>query len=247
LVRLIELIVRAIFKILKFFGLWVPVCYIIFGFVLSAKYGFSPFESDFFSRLFWGGFIGSVICSIIITFRSIFITPFKSKRELNKTKEELKKFIESENLREREFHIKRQESLAEKEKSLARKEWELNQKMKKISKKRTRAEKRFLRAPQEQEIDFGYLDKKTVPAPEVEAPLTISMKKTKNKAPFVGSDKMATYRKPLMPQEIAEQEGKPAIYNSAIDPNLLIHEYKDRFVVYREEGSRVKLEKVEYK
>ena len=241
MVRIIELIIRAIIKIIKFFGLWVPILYIIFGIILAVYFNFSPLAFDTLSILYIIGFVGSLVCCLIITFRSIFINPFKAKIELNRTKKELKKFIESENLREREFHIKRQESLTQKEQNLAKKEWELEQKLKRLSKKRSRSERKLFPKLREDELDFSYIDKKT----EQE----IKPRKTKINTDYIGSERVPEYRRPsiIEDERMNEREEKPAIYSSALDPNLLIHEFKDRFVVYREEGSRLKLEKVEYK
>ena len=242
--RLIELVIRAIIKIIRFFGLWVPIGYIIFGIFLTINYDFNPLNLDsILSKLYFTGLIGSFICSIIITFRSIFIKPFKTRIEMNKTKQELKKFIETENLREKEFHLKRQESIAAKEENLAKKEWELNQKIERLSKKRSRSERKLMKKSKDKEIDFDYIDTKA------EQNLTYNIpSKRKMKDNFVGSDKLAEYRSPApLEQETYHSEERPLIYNSAVDPNLLIHEFKNRFVVYREEGTRMILEKVEYK
>ncbi|MGI6213854.1 MAG: hypothetical protein ACOYIQ_04830 [Christensenellales bacterium] len=223
MVRLIELIIKGITKLLVFFGLWVPLCYIGLGIFLTVKYDFALLSLDFWSTLYLAGLAASLICALIITLRNIFVKPFHEKREKKKQLKQFKEIIREENLKEREFHLKRHREVTEKEEELARRERELTLLHKKLAQKKEKQEKRFRRQT-ENEIDFSYLDAKTAGAPAYPSPM-----------PYPDTGEGARYFE------------QPAIYKSAIDPSLLIHEYNDRFVVYREEGGRIKLQKVEYK
>jgi hypothetical protein len=49
------------------------------------------------------------------------------------------------------------------------------------------------------------------------------------------------------PKKKSEKEEKPSIYYSAIEPDTLIHEYSDRFEIYKIEDNKARLETVEYK
>ena len=49
------------------------------------------------------------------------------------------------------------------------------------------------------------------------------------------------------PKESTVQKEEPKIYMSAVEPNTLIHEYSNRFEVYRLEAGEKELVSVEYK
>lgn len=70
-----------------------------------------------------------------------------------------------------------------------------------------------------------------VPIKEKEEPT----KKLKTKHPIVATS-LEEIEKP-----------RPSIYYSTLEMNTLIHEYKDRFEIYRLEDNKAKLERVEYK
>lgn len=230
MVRLIELIIRGIAKFIKFFGIWVPLAYIALGIFLSVKYDFAILSLDLWSLLYIIGFIASVICVVIITVRNIIYKTFHKKIEEKKRDKHFKEIIRTENLKEREYHLKRHQEIAEKEEALTRREEELIYKQKKITNKQSKAQRRLERR-NAGEVDFSYLDSKTVPP--YNAPIS----------PYYATE----YQSKESMQADSRFYEQPAIYKSAIDTSLLIHEFSDRFVVYREQGERIKLEKVEYK
>jgi len=229
-VRIIELIIRGIAKVLKFFGLWVPLAYIALGIFLVVKYNFAILSLDLWSTLYLAGLIASLVCAVIITLRNIFVRPFHEKIEKKRQVKQFKEIIRAENLKEREFHLRRHQEITEKEEALAQKEREIALMHKKLSGKQAKAERRLAKKA-EGGVDFSYLDSKTAPAYNTPA------------SPYYSSQ----YRLPEQVEADSRFYEQPAIYKSAIDPTLLIHEFSDKFVVYREEGGQVKLEKVEYK
>lgn len=231
MVRLVELIIRGIIKFLKFFGLWIPLCYLGFGIFLSARYKFAILSLDLWSTLYLAGLVASLVCAVIITLRNIFVRPFRDKIEQKKQLKQFKEIIREENLKEREFHLKRHQEIADKEAEIAEREKQILQKKKKIAAKERKRERRTAKRV-EQDIDFTYLDSKTAPAYNA------------NVSNYSAERKMAYQDREVRDAGFYEQ---PAIYKSAIDPMLLIHEFSDRFVVYREESGQIKLQKVEYK
>ncbi len=230
MVRLIELIIRGIAKLIKFFGLWVPLAYIALGIFLYVKYDFAILSFDLWSILYIAGFIASLICVVIITVKNIIYKTFHKKIEEKKHAKQFKEIIRAENLKEREYNLKRHQEISEKEEALARRENELILKQKKLAGKQSRTQRRQERK-KEGEVDFSYLDSKTAPA--YNTPIS----------PYYNLE----YSQNVNMQADSRFYEQPAIYKSAIDASLLIHEFSDRFVVYREQNGRVKLEKVEYK
>lgn len=54
-------------------------------------------------------------------------------------------------------------------------------------------------------------------------------------------------KKGIMDTSTILEKPRPSIYYSTLEENTLIHEYEDRFEIYRLEGNKAKLERVEYK
>ncbi|MDR0752312.1 MAG: hypothetical protein LBF12_07025 [Christensenellaceae bacterium] len=81
LFRLIFVSLKILFfiliKICKFFGLWLPIIYVLFGLILHFTTGFNPFVSDFYSDLYISGFSLCLVFVIILTGRNLFFRPFR--------------------------------------------------------------------------------------------------------------------------------------------------------------------------
>ncbi|GEM_PF-5361246 len=207
-----------------------PLGYIALGIYLAIKYKFALLSLDFWSILYIIGFFVSIIYVLVSIFKNIVLWPFHKKIEKKQDDKRFRRIISEENLKEREFHLRRRHEITEKEKELARREKEVALMHKKLYGKKARDARRLAKKTEGQ-VDFSYLDSKTAPAYNTPA------------SPYYPAE----YRRVEGMEADSRFYEQPAIYKSAIDASLLIHEFSDRFVVYREEAGKIKLEKVEYK
>ncbi|MDR0697040.1 MAG: hypothetical protein LBF68_05870 [Christensenellaceae bacterium] len=64
-------------KICKFFGLWLPIIYALFGLLLYVTTGFNPFRGDLYANIYITGFSLCIAFVIILTGRNLFFRPFR--------------------------------------------------------------------------------------------------------------------------------------------------------------------------
>lgn len=225
IVEFVLFVVRILAKILIIFGLWVPVVYAIFGLVLNLSFDFNPFDFSLYSTIYLSGAVACIICSLIIAVKNLLINPAKSiykgyKNPLWERPKEVK-----EDKEDIPYTLKNR--------------WEVYGQTKKEVE---------LNPPDIKEFKA----KKPYPTPEYLLPNDDFRNKTKSE-----SDKARITLFPnWLPKKVEKQETvmvstpqveKPFIYFSKLEPNILVHEYQDRYELYRLEGNIAVPVRVEYK
>ena len=71
-------VLRGLGTILSFFGLYVPVIYLLFGLVLNIAFKFNPFGGDVNGKLYVLGLVECLICTVIICVRNLVARPIQS-------------------------------------------------------------------------------------------------------------------------------------------------------------------------
>ncbi|MFA6865919.1 MAG: hypothetical protein WCR54_00200 [Clostridia bacterium] len=71
-------IIHVFAKILVFLGLWIPFVYALFGLTLKIFFGFDPFDFSLYSTLYLSGGLACIICSLLIGIRNLILRPSKS-------------------------------------------------------------------------------------------------------------------------------------------------------------------------
>lgn len=70
----IELVAKAIY----YFGLYVPLAYLLYGLILYLIFDFNPFYPDIDGKLYIFGFALCLICAVIITVKNVFVRPLRN-------------------------------------------------------------------------------------------------------------------------------------------------------------------------
>lgn len=236
----IEFLARIVAKILVLFGLWIPLIYAIFGVILYYFFHFNPFDFSLYSTLYLSGAAASVVGSLIISIRNIVLKPAHSVMEgfkhplWEKNREEN---IEKEEAEFAEFVVKKKgEKLSPEEPD--------DFEMRKYRKKEVEYLPPAKDFGQSEPTDGRFWGRKH--------------KKDKEELNVLASDKLAyntSYNdvNPPFPyygkndfSPIIKSE-KPKVYFSKLEPDLLVHEYSDRFELFRIENNRSVFDRVEYK
>ena len=71
-------VLRGLGTILSFFGLYVPIIYLLFGLVLNIAFKFNPFGGDVNGKLYVLGLVECLICTVIICVRNLVARPIQS-------------------------------------------------------------------------------------------------------------------------------------------------------------------------
>lgn len=224
----VDFLARIIAKILVLFGLWIPLVYALFGVALYYLYKFDPFDFSLYSSLYLSGALACVVSCVIISIRNIIVRPAKSIYDGYRHplwEKDREKNIEKEN---DEF-----------EKYVVRNKGE------------------ELSPPEIDEFESHKYHKKNVdflpPADDFdyrveEKPLKLRAEPN-NQIAYNNNfrdNRIERRAEPLPFVEKAKAE-KPRVYFSKLEPELLVHEYGDRFEVFRIENNRSVLDRVEYK
>lgn len=215
-------LLRIITKILIIFGLWVPAVYSIFGLIMYLGFSFNPFDFSLYSTIYLSGAVACIICSLIISVKNIIINPAKSIYKGYKHPIWEKKANEEEDV---PFSLQNR--------------WEVHNQAKKEA---------SYNPPEIIEMK----QKKQYPSPEYLLPNDDFVDNTK-----IDSDKAKISLFPnWLPKKTEKQETivvstplieKPHVYFSKLEPELLVHEYDDRYELYRLEGNKTVPVRVEYK
>lgn len=212
-------VLKIIFKALTLFGLWIPIAYSLFGVALYLIFHFNPFIFDTAGTLYLCGGIACVLGSAIISVKNVIIKPVKSIYE--GYKHPLWEKVD-ENEKERK----------ESESRYARY-------------KRIKKEEKF--APPE--IEAFVAEGKQTDYGDLLAPLSdFNPSKCESEAS----------RLDWLPKNIDNDiqnvkivatptAEKPEVYFSVLEKDVLVHEYSDRFELFKVEGHKTIPIGVEYK
>ena len=216
-VSLIIGIPRLIVKLTVAFGLWFPASYALIGVILYYAASFNPFDFDVYGVLYLSGGVACLVCTIIISVRNIIVKPVRSAMDRKHTARN-EEHEETERLSElREKRRKKDEE----ETLVVAPVFEEPPKKKKKPPEKT---------PEYLVTDSDYAAKRE----EAERMLfdVLPVKRVVEEPPKV---------------EEAPKKEIPELYFSSLQPNILVHEYKDRFELFKVVGNRTVSIGVEYK
>lgn len=221
---------RLIFKIIVSFGLYLPGFYALFGYILNLTTGFDPFDFKVYSVVYLSGGVACVICAIIISVRNIIVMPAKSifgkRNDINEKQERIK-----EDWADVEYASEEQQRQSENEKKELELAPPVNSEVDTSSREQMNELDELL--PQFLIDDADFTDE------EVD----------RNKASNLLFDwlpkKTETSKKTVMKK--APKKEIPEIYYSKLQPNILVHEYSDRFELFKTVGDKTVSVGVEYK
>lgn len=221
IVKIIDVLFRVIAKVLVFLGLWIPLVYALFGFVLYLFFDFNPFDLSVYSTLYLSGALACIFCSLIIGIRNLLIRPTQS-------------FFEG--FRHPLWEKDREEKMKLEEEE--------------IKKSLTKRERKKLSPPEPDEI-------KTYKSRPINMdflpPKQKKHRHIKQIADFAAAPAYETsrYNENLYnhnpPPDTVITVERPRVYFSRLEPDLLIHEYNNRFEVYRIVNNNSVLDRIEYK
>ena len=212
-------LLRLLLKIFFSFGLWLVCCYVLLGVVLHFACNFNPFDFSVYGVIYLSGGVACVVCCIILIIKNVFVLPFRSIRE-RKDRRKNGEWLETDALTE---------GAQEERKAVL--------------------EEERLAPPISESFDVDSDDVED----EVEYLIDSDYKK-----PFVDEREEASA---LLFDWVPERESKtstvrtvrkvakeiPDIYFSTLNPGVLVHEYKDRFELFKVVGDKSVSIGVEYK
>lgn len=249
IVTILKVLIQILAKVLVFLGLWIPLVYAIFGVILFYGFDFDPFDFSLYSTLYLSGAIACIVCSLIIGVRNLFIHPTESIFE---------GYRHPIWERNREENIEKEEDA----KFLSKKE------RKKLSPPDSDDFKTYKSKP----LDANFLpprpsnssiNNNLPPRPINKAPFinrTINNPEFIQNNPsnfipnnnFVADNIVPNYNymgnpPPQFIDTTTTTIEKPSVYFSKIEPELLIHEYANRFEIFKIKNNTSVLDRIEYK
>ncbi len=238
-------VILAVFKLLS-----VAIIYAVFGVVLYAIWEFNPFDGSTYAVIYLVGFGLSVVLSFVIAYKLSRMDEKKDKAtEKNEAPSRPLSWFEKRKLKkEQEAEAKREEAL--KQERLMREEElrEQERKLEELKAERLQAEilreERLIAEYRRESANAALRDYEQVVSPH---PILNAQEEEIN---YFGAPQIAN-KEPKSQRYEGEMgysaQERPTIYMSAVEENTLIHEYADRFEVYRLNGGEKVLDRVEYK
>ncbi len=238
-------VILAVFKLLS-----VAILYAVFGVILYSIWEFNPFDGSTYAILYLVGFGLSVVLSFVIAYKLSKMDNKKEKLiEKNEAPTKPLSWFEKRKLKkEQEAEAKREETL--KQERLAREDElrEQERKLEELKAERLQAEilreERLIAEYRRESANAALRDYDAVVTPH---PLpNVQEEGINNFRPHQGANTVPKTERYEAESVFSIQE-QPIIYMSAIEENTLIHEYENRFEVYRLNGGEKVLDRVEYK
>lgn len=214
---------RVLSKLLVLFGLWIPLVYALFGVLLHFAFNFNPLDFSLYSSLYLSGAAACVVCCVIISVRNIIVRPARSvfdgyKHPLwEKRREE--KIAQEEDEYQSYLSEKRPETLSPPD-------------IDDLETKKYRKKTVDFLPPAGDFRYYGEENCVNAGAQLEYSPNGYSVPRASEAEPII----FGTARK-----------DKPLVYFSKLEPDLLVHEYGDRFELFRIENGRSIFERAEYK
>lgn len=75
--KILKFVLGFVAKVVCYFGLYIPLAYLIYGAVLYFVFDFGLFVGGVDGRLYIFGFVLCLVCSVIITVRSLIVKPLE--------------------------------------------------------------------------------------------------------------------------------------------------------------------------
>ena len=241
-----KLLAKIILGLFKYFSL--AILYAVGGVILYLATGFNPFSGDLYSILYLVGFVFSVLLSLLIATYGKGKKGKKDKKwKKEKGEEEApKSFWQKRKERKELARLQAQEEAEEREREL--REEELREQERRLEE--LRAERIKEEIAREERLIEEYRRESARSAynryEEVVAPHPIPQENNHFEMPYCAEEKPKLQEK-VSYEPVVETKETPEIYMSAVEKDVLIHEYSNRFEVYNLVGGEKKLSKVVYK
>jgi hypothetical protein len=229
---IIKGILKIVYKLLVFFGLWIPVVYVIFGAILHRFTGFNPFGFSLYGTIYLSGFVAAVVCCIIIAVKNAVVKPARSVYEGYKNP------------------IWKKPPAAQKDEEEAelKARWESYKDAKRLSPPPIDdfSPSRRPSVPPPKRPEYLFDDRDFFPE-EQRAEKTEQALSYYDWLPRNGGLEKSPIQSPPRVFSAPVYE-TPEVYFSKLEPNLLVHEYGDRFELFTvsKDGGRRQV-KIEYK
>lgn len=220
----------------KYTGLGLVIIYGIFGLILYLKSKVNPFlKFDSIPHIWFniGLFLVLLICIIIIV-RNLIVKPMKGV---------VKGFRQPVWKKQEDDSSSGQDDFESEKTDLQIRDSKgrlpTARQVRKAKKERKKLEKQVKNTPmqeyQEESVDYGFEP--------------ISMNQNRPQEPYIEQVAYNPYsNNPApVPTSYSSPKEEPKIYMSALEPNILIHEYSDRFEVYRMINGRAIRDRIEFK
>ena len=214
-------ILRLFLKVILTFGLWLPGLYAVLGLVLYKGADFNPFDFSVYSVLYLSGGVACIVCAVIITLRNLIVKPVRRVIEKKRDKE-------NDKWADEEFCAQEEAERLDREKKEA-----------------------AFEPPDYEDLPELWEDEDESPDKEREAEKMPSYLVTDEDFNEEKSAEELLFDKkewrPVKPAPVVEpkvvsapKKEIPEVYFSKIDPSILVHEYSDRFELYRVVGEKTK-------
>jgi hypothetical protein len=221
----VEFLSRIVAKLLVLFGLWIPSIYALFGVFLYLLFDFDPFDFSLYSSLYLSGAVACVVCCVIISIRNIIVRPARS--VVDGYKHPLWE-------KHRDEKIKNE-----------KKDYE-NYLLEKKGEELSPPEVDDFATQKYHKKNIDYLPPSNDFDYRVEEKQPIKLKY---------DDELSLFQQNMPPKDNRNsyptiekiKVERPSVYFSKLEPELLIHEYSDRFELFRIKNNRSILDRVEYK
>ncbi len=225
---------KIIFKIFTLFGLWIPLVYALFGVLLYLAFDFNPFDFGSWGTLYLCGTIVCVIAAAVVAVRNLIVKPARSVYQGYKHP-----FWEKNRLdaieQEKEF-----------EKNVGK--WNTVRQYKKDKKFQPPEIAAFdendLSAPIETKDKFSSF---LLPIEDFNARTEEEKKAKKYSLDLDWLPKKEEKEPQKTVIKATPSAETPEIYFSNLEPDILVHEYTDRFELFRVAGTKTIPVGVEYK
>ncbi len=217
-------ILKVICKACTLLGLWIPIVYSLFGVALYLIFKFNPFNFDTLGTLYLCGGIACIIGAAIIAVRNLIVRPVKSiyngyKHPLWEKAEDVKTI----------------------EKKEAESRWSRYKKEKETEKFLPPEVPQWENTAAERKVDYGSL---LAPLDDFDEVLKEERSEKISLDWLPKRSNKETEKVNIVAETPTE---KPQVYFSVLEPDILVHEYSDRFELYRVNGHKTTPVGVEYK
>lgn len=229
---LIKGLIRLLLKLLVTFGLWLPILYVLLGVILHYGAGFDPLGFDVYSIIYLSGGVACIVCAVIITVRNVFVMPVKS--VFTRRRDKINDMWADE-----EFAAREQTERLAKEK-----------RERDFSPPEGGEYPLFNEKEQENKKKFAAEDKEEIPEYLIDADGDEDEETDDRKsASALLFDWVPAKKEPKAKPKMKSVPKKeiPEVYFSKLNPSLLVHEYSDRFELFKVVGDKTEYVGVEYK
>ncbi len=237
----IKAVVEFIAKLLWYTGLFVPALYALFGVALYLGWHFDPFAAGTYPKLYRIGFYITVGIALIIVYRRI-TEKSRQKRKERRKEEEARE-------REEERERKKQERADRRDREMRDRGYRTRYRRLRADRAKRKKEKEAKSDAEDAYYDAlfgdrdGYNNKYT--SSDYQSTYYGNLNNYKSYLDD-GEDYYNDEDGKTAPRE-SECREEPKIYMSALEKDVLIHEYRDRFEVYKLSDGKKTLDRVEYK